>query len=842
MPLPQSPLGVEAPLLNKSPFRSLPALLYAAVTPLLCLPLARAQDAGTLATPVISGQQAAQQIGGQAQQSAGQQTGMGTKDAGGKQQGGQDSTSSSKPATTNDSSASTTKLRLAPTAPSTPPTDLPRTRPVIGLALGGGAAIAMSEIGTIEWMEQHHIPVDVIAGTSMGSILSALYSTGHTPEQMRHILTGDNVNSVFRIGANYAALSYRRREEDRDLPNGIEVGLKHGASLRNSILTDTGLNELLDKEFLSYNDQTDFNNLPIPFRCQATDLTAAKSVTFSRGSLPDAVRASASIPGVFRPFELGGHEFVDGAILENLPTPDVKAMKADVIIAVSLPLEPVGKGDLDSILGVLQRAFAVGIEANEAQERKLANVVIMPDVKGFTANDYLKVDQLAAKGYAAAEAHKAELMPYALSDTDWQIYLSHRRSKERPPAGNVLDVKVKTPNQGLTEYVHHIFKPLVNQPVEIDKVEALLAEIRSDGRYDADYTVGYDTSASNRPILLVQVSDKKTGPPFLDLGLNIAAQTAGITRATLSTILLWQDLGGFGSGLRANIDVGFETRVEGEYYWKPSPYSGLFFAPRANITRQPFYIYEGNYRASERQSQFAGVSGDVGWSDSRYSELRAGWSYQRVDWFPTTGSDNLPNYFGNSQEVRVRYVFDNQNRALVPRFGFRSATSLGYLYNVTGSPTAPQLQTQFAVAHELGRGSAKIKSDVILANIEGGTMFNRDVAQPFRFTLGGPLRVSSLAIDQLRGTDYFLITPGYLHRIATLPAPLGQTIYVGATYEVGQVHAPFTPTITRQDIYLGLVAETPLGVITIAPAIGDAGQHKFVFTLGRFFSIPSSLR
>ena len=798
----------------------------------------------TPASPVVTGQQAAQEIGGKAQQGAGQQTGTGTKDAPqSKQQNGKDSTSASKPAgAAEENAASTTKLRLTPTDPSVAPSDLPKNRPVIGLALGGGAAIALSEIGTLQWLEEHHIPVDVIAGTSMGSILSALYSTGHTPEQLRHVLTGDEVSRVFRLSTNYAALDYRRREEDRDLPNGVGLGLKHGVSLRNSLLTDTGLNALLDKEFLNYNDQTDFNNLPIPFRCQATDLTDARTVTFARGSLPDAVRASASIPGVFRPFELAGHEYVDGAILENLPTPDVKAMHADVIIAVSLPLEPVGKGDLDSILGVLQRAFAVGIEANEAQERKLANILIMPEVKGFTANDYLKTDELAKRGYAAAEAHKAELVQYSLDDTDWAAYLAHRRSKERPPAGSVLQVKVKAPNPALQEYVQHLFQPVLNQPVDTNQVETLLAQIRADGRYDADYTVGYNGPDSNRPILLVSVNDKKTGPPYLDLGANIDAQTAGVTRATLSTVFLWQDLGSYGSDFRANVDVGFDTRVEAEYYWKPSPYSGFFVAPRANVTREPFYIYQGNYRASERQSQFLGPAADVGWTDGRYQEVRAGWGFQRVSWYPTTGSDTLPNYFGNSQTARIRYVFDDQNRALVPRYGVRSATSVGYLFDTTGNPTAPQIQSSFAFAHEIGRGSQKISSDIFLFNAEGGTMFDRNVAQPFRYTLGGPLRISSLAIDQLRGTDYFLITPGYLHRLATLPAPLGQSIYFGAAYEAGQMHAPGQETVTRQDVYFGLVAETPLGVITIAPAIGDGGNRKLNFTLGRFFSIPGSLR
>ncbi len=791
--------------------------------------------------PAVAGQQTLEQLGGKGKQEGATAGALGSKDA----TTTQNKTSNSgaaQPAAAAEEAASTSKLALTPTDPSVAPTNLPKHRPVIGVALGGGAAIALSEVGTLQWLNEHRIPVDVIAGTSMGSILAALYSTGRTPEQMKGVLTGDSVARVFRIGTAFSNLSFRRREEDREVPNAINIGLKHGVSLRNSLLTDTGLNDLLDKEFLDYNDQTDFNNLPIPFRCQATDLTAAKTVTFARGSLPDAVRASASIPGVFRPFQMAGHEYVDGAILQNLPTPDVKAMKADVIIAVSLPLEPVGQGELDSILGVLQRAFSVGIEANEREDRKLANIVIMPDVKGFTANDYLSMDKLAARGYAAAEAHKAELLQYALSEEDYKAYLAARRSRERPPAGSVLRVKVTAPAPGVKQYTERKFAPIVGQPVDTNQIDDFLSDIRADGRYNADYTVGYDNTQSNRPIVLVSVTDKNTGPPFLDVGLNVAAQTGGITRASLSTILLYQDLGGFGSGFRANVDVGFLTRVEGEYFYKPNPFTHFFIAPRANITREPFYIYNGNYRVSERQSQFGGFGTDVGWGDGKTMELRAGWNFQNVQWYTTTGQDSLPNYSGNSQTGRVRFIYDNQDRALVPRYGIRSDTSLGYLYATPGSPSAPQLQSQIEFAHELGFAPKRFKSDVFLVNAEGGTMFDRDVAQPFRFTLGGPLRLGALSIDQLRGTDYFLVTPGYLHRLIALPAPISGAVYVGAAYEAGQMRSPDGPTTTQQDIYFGLIAETPLGVITAGPALGTNGQHKFIFTLGRFFSTPGSLR
>jgi NTE family protein len=731
-------------------------------------------------------------------------------------------------AATGEQAASTTRLTLGPLDPSPPPPDLPKNRPVIGLALGGGGASAMSEIGVLQWFEEHRIPVDVIAGTSMGSMVSALYATGHTPEEMKQIMTVDSINSVFRIEQAYSAQNFRRREDSRDIPNAITVGLKHGVEFRNSLLTDAGLNELLEKEFLRYNDQTDFNRLPIPFRCQATDLNDAKTVTFARGSLRDAVLASASIPGVFRPFQLDGHEYVDGAILENLPTPDVKAMNADVILAVSLKLQPVGNGDLNSILGVLQRAFAVGIEVNEQHDRQLANVVIQPDVSGFNTGSYLRVNQLAERGYAAAEANKAALLKYALSPADWQQYLAARQARLNGPPGNILRVEVDAPNAAVKTVAERIFAPLVDQPVDTKKIAALLAQLRSDGRYEADYTVGYDRTQRGRPILLVTVQDKSTGPPFLEAGFNLQAQTGGVTRATVNTILLDQDLGGYGSELRTYIDFGFASRIETEYYHKIN-WAGLFIAPRANIVRTPYYIYSGNTRLSERLAQFGGTGADIGWSNGRAQELRAGWQLQNVRWYTTTGSDGLPNYDGNEQTGRVQYIYDSQDRALVPHFGVRSQTDLGYLYGTHGSPNAPQLTSQIEFSNTFG------KSNLLLMNLDGGTMLHRDVAQPFRFTLGGPLRLSALSIDQYRGTDYFLVTPGYLRRIKSLPAPLGNSLYVGGFYEAGQMRSPDGPTVTEQDVFFGIFAETPLGVVSIGPAIGTNNERKLVFTIGKFF-------
>ena len=679
----------------------------------------------------------------------------------------------------------------------------------------------------------------MIAGTSIGCMVGSLYGSGKTIQELHEVMDESAFDSVFSFNTNYKSRSFRRREDTRKLPNGVTVGLKHGVSFRNAVLTDQGLNSLLDRQFIRYDDQTDFNTLPIPVRCIATDLNTAHAVTFARGSLPDAVRASVSLPGIFQPFRAGDHEFVDGGILDNLPTSTLKEMKADVVLAVSLPLLPPEKGELNSLLGVFQRSFSVAIEGAEREARRGADVVIIPNLDGFTAIDYLKTNDLAQRGYDAAEKQKAALLRYALPEDQWQVYLDGRRSRRRGSPGRIVAVRVTASSESTKVAVERLFAPLLNKPTDTKAIEATLDDIRASGRNDADYTIVYDhtttfTSDNNPLTLVVDVQDKKIGPPFADIGLNVQAQTGSAARATLESIVLYQGLGGFGSELRGNIKVGFLTDLNAEYLRRVLPSGvagGYFVAPHGGILRQPYYIFDNQKRIAERQLQYAGGGVDVGWSDRRYQELRVGWSAAQVRWQTETGStsDQQPDIIGATQRARIRYAYDTQDRALIPQYGLRSISEVGLLYDSVQSPTTPQIYSQLTFAHQIH------EKNVFVMNAEGGTMFHRNVAQPFRYTLGGPLRLSASAFDEYRGTDYFLLEPALLRRIARLPSPLGQSIYVGAAYEAGRMYAPGLRTVTRQDVLFGIVAETPLGVITFAPSIGDSGHRKFVFTLGRLF-------
>src|SRR5437016_9244811 len=172
-----------------------------------------------------------------------------------------------------------------------------RPRPKIGVALEGGGAMGLAHIGVLKWFEEHHIPVDYIAGTSMGGLVGGLYAIGKSPDELQEIVSQQNWDLIIGGKTPYQDLSYRRKEDARDYPTFIQLGLKKGISLPAGLNAGHQISLLIDRETLPYADLKSFDDLPTPYRCVATDLVSGKEVVFSDGSLSQAMRATMSIPG-----------------------------------------------------------------------------------------------------------------------------------------------------------------------------------------------------------------------------------------------------------------------------------------------------------------------------------------------------------------------------------------------------------------------------------------------------------------------------------------------------------------------------------------------------------------
>jgi NTE family protein len=719
------------------------------------------------------------------------------------------------------------------------PKVVPSGRPVIGLALEGGGALGMAHIGVLQWLEDNHVPVDRLAGTSMGALIGGLYASGHTPAEMQKIASSDVFRAVFAMETPYMDASFRRREDRRDLPQAIQFGLKGGPSLRNAVLVDAGLNEFLAATLDRYNrSELSYDSLPIPFRCVATDLNTMEPVVFDGGPMPQALRASIAIPGIFPPAQYRDHYLVDGAIMDNLPTDIVKQdLHADVVIAIHLKAADFSESDVSSVVGIFARAFAAGTARNESIAKAIADVLISADTGKFVTSDYNKASELIAVGYAAAEKNRAALSKYALNDEGWAAYIADRRGRERPKPSALQMVKIEGGSVGAEQAVRADVSKLQGKPIEAATLSKTLRHVEGNGAYQASFetfapevlgpsdrtrAIGPDTG------VIVWLTNVRNGPPFLLFGTDATAETSNVTRSTVDLRLIDQNLGGFGSELRAYLRVGFLTQASGEYY-RQFTQSGYYIQPHLGILRQPVYLWENQTRVSERFSQQAGGGLDVGRTFNRNLQVSLQWRAQVIRWHLVTGSDNTRDISGGAQTATAHIVYDRTEAGIISPNGARLEITAGSLFNTVASRNAPLVEANAAKTFKI------TEQDILAVGAEGNTYFRRNVTELLRFTVGGPLRLSASSIDEYRGTDDFLARAGYLHRIATLPSGLGHGLYMGFGYEGSEIRAPETRTFLRQDGLLTVIAATPLGAITIGGAVGDAGRRKVFFSFGRLF-------
>jgi NTE family protein len=727
----------------------------------------------------------------------------------------------------------------------------PGGRPAIGIALEGGGALGIAHIGVLEWLEEHHIPVDRISGTSMGSLVGALYAAGSTPAQMHALATSDAFSSVFTLQTPYADESFRRRQDRRDISALLTVGLRHHLFLRNAVFSDRGVNEFLTSNLANDNSQElDFNQLPIPFRCVATDLNTLSPVTLTSGSLPQAVRASISIPGVFPPvLDRNGHYLVDGGILDNLPTDVLKRdLHADIIIAIYLNDAAFSNADTSSIVSVLNRAFDAGIQHNVAEARRLADVVVTVPVGNFSATDYAHAAPLIDAGYKAAEQSRAALLRYALDADGWKTYLDARERRRSPRPGILRQVRVEGGAPGAVREVLSDMKPLEGRPIAPASTLDALKRIQSNDEISANWETFAPAPATAAPPapdervpgpsnpgppapdtgILVRLSNDPTGPPYLLIGAELASATSNISRAEMTLRLVDQNLGGFGSELRANARVGYMTDLSAEYYRLLAP-GGFFIEPRAGILREPVYIWANQKRVAERLLQNLDAGVDAGRTFSNQLQISAQWRAEDTRWSLTTGTGGGPYISGTAQTGLLNIKIDKAAAGVVSPNGFRLSASAGALYHAVDSSNAPLVKLTFSASRSWR------EANIFALSGEVNSYLRANVAQPYLFTLGGPMRLSASSFDEYRGTDTYLTSAGYMRRIAALPTGLGQGLYGAFGYEAGEIWSAQAHAILRQDGMTGLIASTPIGLVTFGISVGDAGHRKVFVTLGRWF-------
>ena len=291
-------------------------------------------------------------------------------------------------------------------------------RPKVGVVLCGGGAKGATHIGVLKYMEEMGIPVDYVAGTSMGSIIGGLYAAGYSPEEMNRLISNIDWSSYIgnKIDRTYMSeeVRYRNSTSMAIIPFGLSnLFDKNPKSslidqLPSAYVNNSSLVNLFNNLCIGYQEDMDFNDMPIPFACVATDLVTGQEVDLQSGVLPTAMRASMAIPGVFAPVEMNGTMLVDGGLVNNFPADLVRKMGADIIIGVEITQkDTITPEELKSLPQLLSRLVTNATNTKREQNRELCNIHIVPDISGYGTLSFTPdaIDTLVVRGYKMASRY-----------------------------------------------------------------------------------------------------------------------------------------------------------------------------------------------------------------------------------------------------------------------------------------------------------------------------------------------------------------------------------------------------------------------------------------------------
>ncbi|MBX7219021.1 MAG: patatin-like phospholipase family protein [Blastocatellia bacterium] len=722
-----------------------------------------------------------------------------------------------------------TQMAGAVPVESDPPQNAPAPHKnlTVGLVLSGGGARGLAHIGVLKWFEENRIPVDYLSGTSMGGLVGGMYSMGMTPDQMQKFMNSVNWNETFSAGPTFDQLSYRRKEDKRNFQVDLEMGVRKGVRLPTGVSSAHYIGLMIDRLTLPYGGLKSFDDLPIPFRCLATDFVAAKPVVLKDGRLATAMRATMSIPGLFPPVEREGKTLVDGALLNNIPTTAMKELKPDITIAVDVGTPLGSENSVQSLFGIVQQSLTIMTIDNDRRNLRLADVIIAPELGELSLLDFSAIDKAIEIGYKAA-AEKGELLrKFALDPADWETHLATRSARRKTAVPVPQKIEVAGVNEDAQIKIEEELQDFAGKPLDLAGLETRLTSFTGEGRYASlDYEV--TENRQQQPVLRIRVREKTHAPPTLNFSLLIDGDDISAFRFAVGGRLTIYDQLKYGSEWRNDLRVGFSSFLRSEFLY-PLSQKGWFVAPRLFYTRGEEGVFVGGQRLSQFQINRIGFGGDLV-RLYRNSELRFGYEIQRIDADLTTGQRPDQPLNGLVDFARLRYVYDKQNSATVPTAGLRLASEGRVVFNSPGDRSSfPQVEATASYYKPIQENASLFLSGLF------GTTFNKDAAPFQRFTLGGPFRLGAYGRDEFRGNHAFLATLGYQREIYKLPPLFGTKVYGVGWYDIGGAYREFTAPLYRQQISAGFIADTKLGPFSLIGAIGEGGRGKVYFSIGRTF-------
>ncbi|MDP9084752.1 MAG: patatin-like phospholipase family protein [Pseudomonadota bacterium] len=714
-------------------------------------------------------------------------------------------------------------------------------RPRICLVLSGGGARGMAHIGVLKVLEELKIPIDCIAGTSMGAVVGGLYASGMTARQIDATMRSVDWQEAFRDTPPRRDLAFRRKQDDRNFLVRLPLGLKHGKILLpKGFIQGQKLQETLRQLTLPFTNSTDFDMLPTPFRAVATDLETGNAVVMDKGDLAIAMRASISAPGVFAPVESQGRLLVDGGLAENLPISVARTMHADVLIVsdVSFPLQP--RAGLDSALSISNQMLAILVRKDSDRQRATLtpqDILIEPDLGSTPATDFTLSNAVISRGEDAARSVMGSLAAYRVGESTYLDYVARRGSRQ-PALPPIKFVRVDEQSKRYEKTIAAQMQPLIGKPLDLDQVGKRITELYGLGNFETlDYSlVDHGRGEDEEAGLEVRARRKSWGPNYLRFGLNLEDDFQGNSRYNAAARFILTEINDLGAELLTDVQIGSNPKLSTEFYQPLDASRTWFFAPSARIEARDLGIYTKNIEVADFRDREAEGDLDFGRTLGNWGEVRAG--FHRINGATRVrfGAPSLvvPQY--NNGEYFFKFSYDRLDNVHFPRGG--QTFSMQWDANRTnlGADVASdRMQADWLMARSRGRNT------LLLWTSAGSTVDGNlePAALPNFFSLGGFFNLSGLAPQSLIGPHYAVARAIYFRKIGRggegffeFPAYLGMSFEMGNTWEH---RGDISVGSARKDASLFLAFDTFLGPVYVGSGYDQSGTAAFYLFLGRTF-------
>ncbi|MDA8595836.1 patatin-like phospholipase family protein [Flavobacteriaceae bacterium] len=444
----------------------------------------------------------------------------------------------------------------------------------VGLVLSGGGAKGLSHIGVLQELEKNGVRIDYIGGTSMGAIIGALYAVGYSPEEMLELIETVDFEAVLsdKVDREYKSLHDKENGEKYALKLPIADG-KIGIPL--SLSRGQGVLNLLTKLFEPVDSIQDFSKLPIPFYCIGTDVATGKMKVFDSGSLPLAVRASASFPTFFQPVEINNELYIDGGIVSNFPVKVMKSKGVDVIIGSDVQSNLLPAQDVNSILTLLDQIISFGMYEKSGEEKPLVDIYIHPDIGGYSTFTFGDPKQIIDQGQTAAAKNAVAFRK--LAEIQGSMEPIERKKIVLENKSFVVSEVLIDGNERYTE--EYLIKKIGIKPgdsISYDEVNKRIQSVTYQGTIERlSYKIVPDTNGEWR--LRIDLKESKIHS-FFKLGAHYDPlyQTGVLLNYTGYNILQKNDL------ISADLVVGDNLRYNFNYFMDNGKFFGYGFSARYN--------------------------------------------------------------------------------------------------------------------------------------------------------------------------------------------------------------------------------------------------------------------